>query len=522
MASQSRVKKYLADWLQLGQTVWLDNGAIAKTPKSIICGNSYSTEFQQLWQTLRSPTSGICYLQGTEQTIAELLTPRWEILDCARCSMPIPLPTAGMSPMTCPCHDLPHWPNMQLPTPRSPIGDRATLKGICNSIDTMVYPAELSALSTDMERSEYAPSEPTLDRIRPQSELILNSVGEGICGLNKQGKITFINRAAEKMLGYESKEAIGQSLQTFLFPSVTDTNVCPYLNHLIDATLDGGVVHYVTDQEFSRKNGTCFPVEYFITPMRQKGEIVGAVLTFKDISDRLALERMKDEFVSVVSHELRTPLTSIRGALKLLSSGLLTAEPDKSQRMLEIAVDNTDRLLRLLNDILDIQRITFDKTTIVKQTCNAADLMNHAAETMQGMAAKTQIKIAVEPLNLSLWADSDRLQQVFTNLLSNAIKFSPAGSTVWLTASLQDSAILFQVIDKGRGIPAEKLETIFERFQQVDPDDARTYGGTGLGLAICQQIVQQHGGRIWVESKVSEGSTFSFTLPLFPVAQIAG
>lgn len=246
------------------------------------------------------------------------------------------------------------------------------------------------------------------------------------------------------------------------------------------------------------------------------GSFAGYIGSCIDISDRREIERLKDEFVSVVSHELRTPLTSIRGALGLLASGLLSTQPENGQRMLEIAVNNTDRLVRLINEILDIERIESGKVIMAKQTCDAANLMLQAADAMRPIAEKAGVTLLVYPISARLWADADRIIQTLTNLLSNAIKFSPEGSRVWLTAEVGRGGdqILFRVKDQGRGIPADKLETIFERFGQVDASDSRKKGGTGLGLAICRSIVQHHGGHIWVESTLGQGSTFFFTLPV--------
>jgi signal transduction histidine kinase len=171
--------------------------------------------------------------------------------------------------------------------------------------------------------------------------------------------------------------------------------------------------------------------------------------------------------------------------------------------------------VRLINDILDIERINSGKISMHFQICNAADLMTQAADEMRAMAEKAEITLCVAPLHAQLWADPDRIVQTLTNLISNAIKFSPAGSHVWLSAEIQMTPnILFKVKDEGRGIPEDKLETIFDRFQQVDASNSRNQGGTGLGLAICRSIVQQHGGAIWAESVLDQGSTFYFTLPL--------
>jgi len=192
---------------------------------------------------------------------------------------------------------------------------------------------------------------------------------------------------------------------------------------------------------------------------------------------------------------------------------MLGALPEKGRHMLDIAVSNTDRLVRLINDILDIERMESGKVTMERKDCDAADLMTRAADVIQKMAEEAGVTLSTTARTARLYADPDRILQALTNLLSNAIKFSQPGGTVWLTAERQGDEMRFQVRDQGRGIPADKLESIFERFQQVDASDSREKGGTGLGLAICRSIVQQHGGRIWVETSLGQGSTFIFTLP---------
>ncbi|NEO32428.1 MAG: response regulator [Symploca sp. SIO3C6] len=229
----------------------------------------------------------------------------------------------------------------------------------------------------------------------------------------------------------------------------------------------------------------------------------------------LEVERMKDEFISIVSHELRTPLTSIHASLRLLSTGQVGQLSEQGQQILDIAVTNTDRLVRLANDILDLERIESGKSVTIQKTCDAAELIVQAVETMKAMAAKHRVTLSVTTASISIWADPDKVVQILTNLLSNGIKFSPPQSKVWLAVEAKGKEVLFTVKDQGRGIPAEKLESVFERFQQVDVSDSRSKGGTGLGLAICRKIVQEHGGCIWVESELAQGSTFYFTLPRF-------
>jgi PAS domain S-box-containing protein len=239
--------------------------------------------------------------------------------------------------------------------------------------------------------------------------------------------------------------------------------------------------------------------------------IIGAMM---DITERRAVERMKNEFISTVSHELRTPLTSIRGALGLLSSGRLGTLSEKGEKLLGIASSNTDRLVRLINDILDIERIESGKVTLSKSVCEARVLANTAVDVVRALADRAQIGIITDAIPAMLVADADRIVQMLTNLLGNAVKFSPAGSNIRLMVRPEGKNVVFTVADNGRGIPADKLESIFERFQQVDASDSREKGGTGLGLAIVRGIARQHGGDIAVRSELGHGSAFTVHVPM--------
>ncbi|MBD2183492.1 response regulator [Planktothrix sp. FACHB-1355] len=370
--------------------------------------------------------------------------------------------------------------------------------------------------------------EQEINRINHNHQLILNAVGEGIYGVDYQGKTTFLNPAAAKMLGYTIEEAIGKPECSILNSKVGKNGdrafKCP-----ICASLKDGLVHYNDRAEFQRKDGSYFPVEYICTPILEQHEIIGAVITFKDITERRNIERMKDEFISVASHELRTPLTTIQGSLKLLARGVYDGKPEKAKEMLEVALRGTDRMIRLTNDLLDLQRLTTGKYNLNKQLCIASDLIQQAIADVQRFGDLSKVTLQVYPISVQVWADPNAIVQTLTNLLSNAIKFSPANTTVWLSAEVIESherfarsfqskialpCVLFKIEDRGRGIPAEKLEIIFERFQQIDVSDSREKGGSGLGLAICKSIVQQHGGSIWAESILGQGSIFYFTLPL--------
>ena len=238
-----------------------------------------------------------------------------------------------------------------------------------------------------------------------------------------------------------------------------------------------------------------------------------ARLRVNQAENQKQIERMKDEFVSVVSHELRTPLTSIRGALGLLNTDAVRNDPHKSRRMAELALSNTDRLVHLINNILDMEKIRAGNLPLDIRPCNSRQLLVQSSEMMRGMAEKHQVVLHVQGDGHELPADAFRFGQVLNNLVGNAIKYSTEASVVEMWSEARNGEVVFGIKDTGRGIPPDKKEVIFGRFQQVDASDSRAMGGSGLGLAISRSIVLQHRGRIWVESEPEQGSTFYVALP---------
>jgi signal transduction histidine kinase len=228
----------------------------------------------------------------------------------------------------------------------------------------------------------------------------------------------------------------------------------------------------------------------------------------------LESERMKDEFLSVVGHELRTPLTSIRGSLGLLEGGVLGELPRDAANMVSVAVVNTDRLVRLIGDILDIERMAAGGLLLEPVLTPAQELVSQSLQVLQASADAAGVELSADVAPIGVMADSDRIVQVLVNLVGNAVKFSAPGGAVRVTVERNHRCAIFSVKDRGRGIPVDRLEGVFERFRQVDASDAREKGGTGLGLPIARGIVDRHGGRIWAESRAGEGSVFRFTLPV--------
>ena len=380
--------------------------------------------------------------------------------------------------------------------------------------------AKLSQANRDLQQeiSDRLEAEAALRRSEEQLRLIANGLPVLIAYVDRQQQYRFNNEAYQIWLGLSPTE-INNSHLLKVHGEQEYQQIKPY----VEKALIGETITY--ERDLILQDGSMHALNITYIPHIQEEDLVqGFFALTSDISDRKAIERMKDEFISVVSHELRTPLTSIHSSLKILATGKLGSLSSKGQRMLQIADEQTERLVRLVNNVLDLQRIQSGAIKMNKQACHTRELIVEAVQTMQTLAQEQGIRLLIEPGDFIVWADRDYIVQTLTNLLSNAIKFSPINSTVVLSAVMMPqqkstnqnqtiSYITFAVKDQGQGIPQNRLETIFERFQQVDSSDSRKKGGTGLGLAICRQIVEGHGGQIWAESCWSRGSTFYFTLP---------
>ncbi len=381
-----------------------------------------------------------------------------------------------------------------------------------------VFPTEasISKLQTETDQlftvilkdiTEQRQFETALRRSEEQLRLTTNAMPALICYVDTEQRYRFNNKTYEDWLQIPIADLQGRHIWEVL----GDAYYAQAKPH-IEAVLAGQEANF--EAELICPDGqTRYLLAMYTPDLDEQGNVKGFFGLKNDISDRKATEHMKDEFVSIVGHELRTPLTSIHGSLKILASKKLGKLTPQGQEFIEISLKNTQRLTRLINDVLDLERMESGRVTMSMQTCDLAELMAHAAQAMQAMADAQNIQIIVNAPELTIWADPDHIVQVLTNLLSNAIKFSSANTSVWLSATKRQEDTLVQVKDQGRGIPSDKVETIFERFRQVDASDSRQLGGTGLGLAICKNILQRHGGKIWVESTLGVGSTFFFTLP---------
>jgi PAS domain S-box-containing protein len=395
-------------------------------------------------------------------------------------------------------------------TLRRPSGDVVVLDVTFGTLEIGGVPVFVAS-GRDLTAERLAARE--LETLRRRNELIVTSVLEGIVLMDRDGMVAYANPAAHALLGY----APG-SLEGTFFHEVahhTDPDGRPYLwQHCPTYTgLRDGETYVDSRERYWRRDGSPIDVAVTFAPIRDDDEVTGAVLVLSDVSKEVAHERAKDEFVAIVSHELRTPLTSLKGSLGLLVAGVYGPMPAEADEMLTLALTSTDRLIRLVNNILDLQRINAGRFPLQLAEWSVATLVQSAIGDVQPVADARHTTLESDVDDGTVFCDGDRIVQVITNLLANAVKFSPEGSTVVVRASADEREVVIRVIDNGRGIPADRLGSIFDRFVQVDESDARYGSGTGLGLAVAKAVVERHAGRLGVSSDVGRGSVFTVTLP---------
>jgi PAS domain S-box-containing protein len=400
------------------------------------------------------------------------------------------------------------------------IGERLELSG--RRLDGELFPLEvvITEAQANGEAVFTAIGRDLTERNRAQAALrksdnrfraIFEGAGTGIAVTALDGRLLEVNPTFAEMLGYSIEELLK------LHPArlIDDPKSRADYEPLLKSLLNSGRSRYRREVQLRRRDGSELWVAATVSalPGSEEGEVLGLVMV-ADISRRKEIERFKDEFVSVVGHELRTPLTSIRGSLGLIDAGMVGAISAEASQMIRVAISNTDRLVRLINDTLDTERMEAGRSELELTAVSGASLVQQSLAVVQATADAAEITVRCELADVHVWADADRIVQTLVNLLGNAIKFSPRGAEIQVVVRDDGKRADFVVSDHGRGIPPDQVENVFERFRQVDASDAREKGGTGLGLAIARGIVEQHGGRIWAESGPGAGTTFQFTLPL--------
>ncbi|MEO0941096.1 MAG: PAS domain-containing sensor histidine kinase [Cyanobacteria bacterium J06642_12] len=388
------------------------------------------------------------------------------------------------------------------------------------------------------------PTKRQLEILRQQHQLILNSVGEGIYGLDINGNVTFVNPAAAEMIGWDMASLIGQSMHAVLHHSHSDGTHYPRETCPIYAAFKDGAVRRVTDEVFWRKDGSSFPVEYISTPMRdEQGILVGAVVTFRDITERKWAESVlhqandalemkvqartaelfqanqklqelndrRSRFVSMVCHEFRNPLNNI--ALSVSSLHRYEKQLSASQKhdYLDSIAVNIDRMSAMIDDILTIGRI---EAKGLSPTPQPIDLVSYCQTLLIELRETTprRFQFNCRHSKLMVAIDDRLLRSILINLLDNAISYSPESSEIQLKLSRRKQIVTFQVTDRGLGIPDAEKSLLFEPFHRGR--NVSNIPGTGLGLSIVKQFVELLKGTICVNSTLGVGTTFILRIPL--------
>ena len=389
------------------------------------------------------------------------------------------------------------------------------------------YEARTSEVAADMPRK----AAPLPTEILQKA--ILNSADFAIIATDAKGIIQLFNIGAERMLGYAASEVVNKKTADDLhdpqqlitrakaLSAEFATTIAPGLDALTFKPSRG--IEDTHQLDYVRKDGSRFPADVTITALRNdQDEIIGYLKIGIDKSAQVAMiaadkekRRLKDEFVATVSHELRTPLTSIAGALGLLIGNAAGKLPEAAARLFTITYTNSQRLVRLLNDILDIEKMESGKAIFEFKRIEVRSLVEQTIEANRGFAEGCNVRIRLDAAAAAfdVRADADRLVQAITNLLSNAIKFSPPGEEVVVAVETRGDTVRISVRDHGHGVPDEFKPHIFEKFAQADGTDARRKGGTGLGLSIVKQIVDRLDGAVGFEEAPGGGAIFHVDLP---------
>ena len=384
--------------------------------------------------------------------------------------------------------------------------------------------AELTVLR---ELAAFANTELALRGARRQAEraamdrlAVIEASTDGIYTLDLAGRCTLVNSAAASILGHEVAEMMGQNMHDLMHHHYPDGRPFPETECPLYRAVREGIPVRLDGTVLWRRDGTSFPADCSAAPIFIDGEIKGAVVSFRDVTERVAATRAREEVLAIVSHDLRNPVHTIMMATSLLND-LPLDDVDLTRQKVAIIERAARRADRLIRDLMDITRIGNGKMLLEPQEFGAAEALAEAAQLAASEAEKKGITISVIPLEWPLTADADRhrVLQALDNLISNAIKFTPKGGQVTLTAASVPEGIMLEVRDTGPGIPPAEQANMFRPFWQARRVDRR---GVGLGLSIVKGIVDAHGGRIEIESDGKSGTTIRFTVPAAPSTAAAG
>ncbi len=389
------------------------------------------------------------------------------------------------------------------------------LAGVARSIGAQWHARDELGLIRERHRRHLA-------RLHELEGVFRAASGFAIVRTEVSGVIGAMNPCAERMLGDRRENVVGHELLTsFLDPAelgafVRDATSGSHVPEPIDALAVLGTADTAREWTMCGRDGSKTPVALVVAPIRDEEEALqGYVAIAQDISERRALDRLKDDFIASVSHEFRTPLTSIRGSIGLILGGVAGESSPQVNDLLAIADRNCARLTRLVEDLLDLRKIESGALEFRFDRCDLAKIVTETVDANRAIASEIQLALELDPLITPIWvrADTDRIAQALTNLLSNSVRFSAAGDTVRIAVSRRPDAICVMVSDSGPGIPEDFRGQIWGTFRQGRSGSVRESGGAGLGLSIVRSIVTRHGGTVGFRSTVGHGSEFWFDLP---------
>jgi PAS domain S-box-containing protein len=353
-----------------------------------------------------------------------------------------------------------------------------------------------------------------------QNQAILDGAGAGIISMDANQRVTLVNPAATAILKIpDSQPIVGLTLEELDRTIRGVDSPYPADVWLVKEALLAGATVELPLAYASCKDGTRVPIEAIGSPLHdEKGRVVGAVSIFRDVSESVRIDRAQTEFIAMTGHELRTPLTAIHAALGLVVSGVLGEIPEPMRASLDNAARNSDRLIKLVADILALETMTLGVGDFELAPTQALDVVHDVVDLSSPLIREHGNRVVVRGDGFLAELDDSRMNQALTNLLQNALKFSPPESAITMAAYAAGDQGIFEITDEGPGIPAEKRDDIFVKFEQVDSSDTRLYGGVGLGLAITKAIAERHGGEVWVADTGDTGTTFKLAVPLLPAA----
>lgn len=388
-------------------------------------------------------------------------------------------------------------------------------------------------LETEIDRkltSEFAQTQLAMEKMRvslrdqinlleeraDRAEAVVFNVGEGVFAVNLKGEVIIFNQVAEKLVGLKKDLVIGQRYEQVMqfYNSKTKENYGSFINKVL---LEGKSVSLPTDSVLITSAKAEIPVAVNSSPIKnQRGIIVGGIVVFRDITHEKEIEEIRTDLISIASHQLRTPLSEIKGLISLLDDNIAGALNPKQKEYLELLSVANERMINLVNDLLNVSRIEQGRIQLNFQKVNLGTLSADICKSLQVTAKqkKQNLTLTIDQNIPFVSADPEKTKEIISNLVENALKYTPDGGTIAVRVTAANNACWVLVKDNGVGVPKAKQKDLFQKFSRLENPLSQKTTGTGLGLFTVKQLVEKQNGHVWVESDEGKGSTFGFALPV--------